>query len=178
VDLGELRLALIRRGGRLGIRLWDHRRPERRTFAGRKWYPIDPGWRVSATFIAHNPPLSLPVPTILGEVSLEQGVGRVVFDLSGATWSLEAIQEDVGELFLIFADPTNRETTYPSGRFLYAEVPTDGLVFLDFNRAYNPPCAFTDFATCPLPPAENHLAIPIRAGEIYLQSTLALGDTD
>ncbi len=175
VDLGELRLVVIRRGERLGVRLWDARRPERKAFAGRRWFPIDLRWRVPATFVPHEPPLTLQVPNVLGEIGLEEGIGRVVFDLSGEACTLEAIRENGDELFLIFADPTNREATYPSGRFLYAEASRGGRVVLDFNRAYSPPCAFTAFATCPLPPAENHLAIPIPAGELYPRPASAQG---
>ena len=132
--------------------------------SGIRWIRVG-GCRPRST--PHDPPLALQVPNILGEIDLEHGIGRVVFNLSGEACALEAIQEDGDELFLIFADPTNHETTYPSGRFLYAEASSASLVTLDFNRAYSPPCAFTAYATCPLPPAENHLKIPVQAGEIY-----------
>ena len=167
VEIRELRFVLIRRGPRLGIRLWDNRRPERTAFPGRTWYPIDPAWRVTASFAAHDPPLALSVPNVLGEVNLEKSIGKVVFAVSGTSFSLEALTEDEGGLFLIFADPTNGDTTYPSGRFLYTAAPSDGNVVLDFNSAYSPPCAFTPYATCPLPPSENRLAIRVEAGEMY-----------
>jgi hypothetical protein len=175
VDHGELRLVLIRRGPRLGIRLWDKRRAERSTFPGRKWYPIDPAWRVTASFAAHDPPLALSVPNVQGEVNQEKAIGKVVFTISGTSCSLEALTEEDGELFLIFADPTNGDTTYPSGRFLYAAAPSDGGVVLDFNRAYSPPCAFTPFATCPLPPMENRLAVRVEAGEMVHTSSAEAG---
>jgi uncharacterized protein (DUF1684 family) len=175
VDLGELRLVLIRRGPRLGIRLWDNRRPERSAFPGRLWYPIDPAWRVTASFAAHDPPLALSVPNVQGEVNQERAVGKVVFAISGTSCSLEALTEDEGELFLIFADPTNGDTTYPSGRFLYTAAPSEGSVVLDFNRAYSPPCAFTPFATCPLPPSENRLAVRVEAGEMDHQPSTETG---
>jgi len=166
VDLGELRLVLIRRGPHLGIRLWDNRRAERSAFPGRRWYPIDPAWRVTASFAAHDPPLALSVPNVQGEVNQERAIGKVVFTISGTSCSLEALTEEGGELFLIFADPTNGDTTYPSGRFLYTAEPSDGSVVLDFNRAYSPPCAFTPYATCPLPPSENRLTVRVEAGEM------------
>lgn len=175
VDLEELRLVLIRRGQRLGVRLWDNRRPERTAFPGRVWYPIDPAWRVTASFIAHDPPLALLVPNALGEVDLEKSIGRLEFAISGQSCSLEVFAEDEGELFLIFADPTNRDMTYASGRFLYTAAPTDRNAVLDFNRAYSPPCAFTPYATCPLPPAENRLAIRVEAGEMYRQASTEAG---
>jgi uncharacterized protein len=167
VDLGELRLVLIRRGSRLGIRLWDNRQPERTAFPGRSWYPIDPAWRLTASFAAHDPPLTLSVPNVQGEVNQEKAIGKVVFAISGTSCSLEALTEEDGELFLIFADATNGDTTYPSGRFLYTAAPSNGSVVLDFNRAYSPPCAFTPFATCPLPPSENRLPVRVEAGETY-----------
>ena len=175
VDLGDLRLVLIRRGPHLGIRLWDNRRAERSAFPGRKWYPIDPAWRVAASFVAHDPPLALSVPNVQGEVNQEKAIGKVVFAISGMSCGLEALTEEEGELFLIFADTTNGYATYPSGRFLYAAAPSDGSVVLDFNRAYSPPCAFTPYATCPLPPMENRLAVRVEAGEMYYPTSAEAG---
>lgn len=170
VNVGEVRLVLIRRGDRLGVRMWDPRRPERTSFPGRQWYPVDPAWRLAASFHPHTPPVSVRVPSILGEVNVEPSVGRVSFQIAGETYALEALPEESGELFLIFADPTNRDVTYPSGRFLYTDPPEAGQVVVDFNRAYSPPCAYTIYATCPLPPAENRLPVPVPAGEIYPRS--------
>jgi uncharacterized protein (DUF1684 family) len=168
---------LIRRGDRLGVRLWDARRPERTSFPGRRWYPVDPAWRLAASFDAHTPPVSLRVPSVLGETHVEHSIGRVSFLIAGEAHALEALPEETGELFLIFADPTNRDVTYPSGRFLYTDPPEAGQVIVDFNRAYNPPCAFTSYAICPLPPAENRLSVPVAAGEIYPRSPDLLRET-
>jgi hypothetical protein len=100
----------------------------------------------------------------------------VSFLIAGGTYALEALPEETGELFLIFADPTNRDVTYPSGRFLYTDPPEAGQVIVDFNRAYNPPCAFTTYATCPLPPAENRLSVPVSAGETFPRSPAPHGE--
>lgn len=167
VDLADLRWVLLLRGGRLAIRVWDNRRPERTAFPPRTWFPIDPLWRLSGAFTRYDPPRMLSVPDVFGESREEQAVGRVEFAVEGKACALEALSANAGELFLIFSDLTNHKSTYPSGRFMYTDAPSEGRVAVDFNRAYNPPCAFTEFATCPLPPAENRLAVEIRAGETF-----------
>ena len=112
-----------------------------------------------------RPPKAIAVPTVLGTIDEQESPGAVVFDAAGRSLRLDALEED-GRLFLIFADETSGSVTYGGGRFLYAEPPSaDGRVVLDFNRAHNPPCAYTDHATCPLPLPENGLAVPIPAGE-------------
>ena len=130
------------------------------------WYPIDPSWRVEATFVPYDPPRTLRVPNILGYVEEQACPGYAVWKRDGQELRLEPVpSEDGKELFFIFKDATSGEETYPPGRFLYAAMPSDGKVVLDFNKAYTPPCAFTPHATCPLPPENNRLAVRIAAGE-------------
>jgi uncharacterized protein (DUF1684 family) len=166
VTLGDLAMLVIQRGERYAIRLWDRRSPARAAFAGRRWYPILEAYRLSAHFVPHDPPRALPVPNILGETEQRLSPGYAVFTLGGHEHSLDAVTEG-DELFFIFRDQTAGDTTYPAGRFLKAAFPQNGKITLDFNRAYNPPCAFTEFATCPLPPPRNHLPLRIEAGELF-----------
>ncbi len=170
IRAGSLTLALIRRGERLGLRVWDREAPARAAFAGRRWYPIDARWRLTGAFEPYATPRRILVPDATGGVQSMAGPGEVVFDLFGKRLRLVASEEDEGALFLIFADATTGVTTYPAGRYLYTSPPAGGRVEIDFNRAYNPPCAFTAYATCPLPLPENHLPIAIGAGERYSPS--------
>lgn len=167
ISLGPLTMVVLQRGDRLGVRLWDNSRPSRNSFPGRQWFPVDPSWRLEAEFIAHDPPHPLAVPNVLGDTTDEAGVGRIVFTRRGQSFRLEALDSDSGGLWLIFADRTNAGETYPAGRFLVCPGVDRGRVVVDFNQAYNPPCAFTEFATCPLPPRENILDLRIEAGERY-----------
>ncbi|MCS6803484.1 MAG: DUF1684 domain-containing protein, partial [Chloroflexota bacterium] len=165
---GGLRLAVIRRGERHALRVWDPEAPTRRHFAGLEHYPPSlRWWLVRARFEPHDPVRELEVPDVTGGLQRLRNPGRLRFEIDGRGFTLEAFQEAPGErLFLVFADRTNGRETYGGGRFLYADPPdAEGTVRLDFNRAFNPPCAFTAFATCPLPPPENRLDLAIEAGE-------------
>jgi uncharacterized protein (DUF1684 family) len=166
--LGDLTLFVIDRGDRYGIRLKDKNCRFRKEFTGLKWYPVKPQYRIAATWTDYSPPKQIPVPNVLGQTQNLPGPGFVTFKLNGATVKMEPVLEnpDDKELFFIFRDGTSGDTTYPSGRFLYAEMPVEGKVTLDFNEAYNPPCAFTPYATCPLPPPGNRLKVKIEAGEL------------
>lgn len=166
LELGSLRFHVVERGGRLGVRVRDRKSPALAAFHGVDSFPSDPSWRVEARFERYDPPKPVPVPNVLGQVEEQPSPGAVVFERDGKTHSLDALPggED-GSLFLIFADATNGDETYGAGRFLAAGPPRDGRVVVDFNRAYNPPCAFTAFATCPLPPRQNRLALRVEAGE-------------
>jgi uncharacterized protein len=167
LSLRRVTLQVIRRQDRLGIRLKDLDSVYRKQFTGLHWYPIDPRWRLTARFVPYDPPRKLSVPNILGQVSDESCPGYVVFTVDGKEHRLEPVAETgESELFFVFSDGTTGETTYPGGRFLVADPPKGGTVVLDFNRAYNPPCAFTPYATCPLPPASNRLEVAIPAGEL------------
>jgi len=164
--LGPLTVQIISRGTRSGVRIKDNESELRRNFRGLRWYPVKPQYRVTARFLPHDKPTTIPVPTIIGVTDAMPSPGRVTFELGGKTVSLDPVLEP-GEkrLFFIFRDATSGSTTYGAGRFLYADPPKDGRIVLDFNKAYSPPCAFTPYATCPLPPTGNRLPIPIEAGE-------------
>lgn len=165
---GDLRLFVIRRGDRVGIRMRDLRSVMRRAFEGLEYYPIRPAYRVEATFTRYGTPRRLSVLNVVGQTSEMASPGYVTFTLHGRKLRLEPVYEtdDQLDLFFIFRDLTSRDATYPAGRYLHAPLPKDGKVILDFNKAYNPPCAFTDFATCPLPPKQNRLQVRIEAGEL------------
>jgi uncharacterized protein (DUF1684 family) len=169
VTLGDLTMLVIQRGERHAVRLWDRGSPARIAFTGRRWYPVREAYRLSARFVPHDPPRSLAVPNVLGETEQRLSPGYAVFALDGREHSLDAVTEG-DELFFIFRDQTASDATYPAGRFLKTAFPHNGQITLDFNRAYSPPCAFTAFATCPLPPPGNHLALRIEAGELYAGS--------
>jgi uncharacterized protein (DUF1684 family) len=168
VVIGKVSIALIRRGARLALRVWDEASPTRLALDGLKWMPIDPGWRLTAAFTPHTPAPLVPIANVLGETIQMQNPGQVAFAVAGDTYRLEAFLEssDAKQLFFMFRDGTSNKTTYGVGRYLYTDLPRGGRVVLDFNRAMNPPCAFTSFATCPLPPAANRLTIAIAAGEL------------
>lgn len=167
LGFGSVTLHVIRRGERFGVRVKDRDSAARRDFKGRDWYPVDAAWRVQARFVPHAEPVFVRVPNVLGQVNDMPSPGDVVFTLDGREVRLTPVLEDddAGELFFIFKDATSGKDTYPAGRFLYTPLPQGGNVTLDFNKAYNPPCAFTPYATCPLPPEGNRLTVAISAGE-------------
>jgi uncharacterized protein (DUF1684 family) len=168
VAVNDLTMFVIRRGDRYGIRLRDRNSEARKMFSGLRHFPIDPVYRVTAAFVAYPEPKQLPIPNVLGDTPVMVSPGYVEFSIGGQTLRLEPVYEgaDPHELFFIFADQTNGTDTYPSGRFLYTDLPQNGRVVLDFNKAQNPPCAFTAFATCPLPPKQNRLPVRVPAGEM------------
>lgn len=165
LTIGPVTLVVIRRGQRYGIRLWDQRSPARQHFTGLRWYPIDPEYQVEATFVPYEPPKVIRYANVLGDMMESSSPGRIRFEWDDEEYFLDA--ESRGEhLFFNFRDTTNGDTTYPSGRFLYTAGPREGKVILDFNQATNPFCAYTDFATCPLPPPQNRLPFRVEAGEM------------
>jgi uncharacterized protein (DUF1684 family) len=168
VVIGKVSIALIRRGARLALRVWDEASPTRLALDALKWMPIDPAWRLNASFTPHTPVPLVPIANVLGETIQMQNPGQVAFTVAGQTYHLEAFLEspDAKQLFFMFRDGTSNKTTYGVGRYLYTDLPRDGHVVIDFNRAMNPPCAFTPFATCPLPPKANRLSLAIPAGEL------------
>src|SRR5262249_17745884 len=166
LKLGSLSFHVIKRGDKLGLRVKDRDNPDRASFKGIEYYPIDAGWRVEGAFVLYDPPKSIPITNILGMVEDQKSPGAISFQVSGVTYQLDAvIEQGSKELFIMFADKTTGSETYGSGRYLYAPMPSNGRTIIDFNKAYNPPCAFTQFATCPLPPRQNRLPIAIQAGE-------------
>jgi uncharacterized protein (DUF1684 family) len=169
--LGSLRLFLIRRGDRLGIRSKDRESPLFAQFQGMDNFPIDPKWRVVAKWEPYDPPKRIGVPTILGTIEESPSPGAAVFEHEGTKYRLEPILEPGSDqLFFIFGDLTNGKETYGAGRFLYTPQAVGGTVTLDFNKSYNPPCVFTPWATCPVPPPQNKLALRIEAGELDFHS--------
>jgi uncharacterized protein (DUF1684 family) len=169
--INHLKFYLIRRGDRAGIRLKDNDSAARKDFKGLAWYPVDPTWRIQAKFNAWTTPHSIVFHNTIGQQEIEPSPGTVTFRKDGREFHLEPTIDD-GELFFVIRDQTSGKTTYGASRFLYTEPAKDGMVWLDFNKAENPPCAFTAYATCPLPPPQNRLALAITAGEkIYTGST-------
>jgi uncharacterized protein (DUF1684 family) len=168
VSLGRLTLLVIERGGRLGIRLKDRESPLRKTFTGLRWFEVKEEYRVAARYVSYPEPKSIKVPNILGQSEAMPSLGYAVFERDGQEVRLEGVLEekDARQLFFIVRDQTSGKETYPAGRFLYADLPKDGRIVLDFNKAYNPPCAFTPYATCPLPPPQNWMPVRIEAGEL------------
>ncbi len=166
LQLGSVSFFVVKRGDRIGVRVKDTEAKALKAFHGLDNYAIDPSWRVTARFEPYQPPRQVPIPNVLGTIDDTPSPGAVVFERGGQSWRLEALEGSPdGGLFLIFADQTNGKETYGAGRFLSTEPPKDGKVVVDFNKAYNPPCAFSAYATCPLPPRENRLALRIEAGE-------------
>lgn len=165
VRSGDFTMFVIHRGDRYAIRLKDNQSEFRKAFTGLHWYPPRKDYRIEAEWVAYAQPKILTVPNILGETEQQPSPGYAVFKVDGRECQLHPVLED-NRLFFIFKDRTSGKGTYPSGRFLYADMPSNGHVTLDFNKAYNPPCAFTPYATCPLPPAQNRLAVSLEAGEL------------
>jgi uncharacterized protein (DUF1684 family) len=167
LEHGSLRWFIIKRGEKWGVRLRDRDNPARLQFKGIKRFPVDPTWRVTARFEPYQPVKTIPIVNVLGVVENMSCPGSLRFTLQNKEYRLDALAEsNESQLFIIFRDETSGQETYGSGRFLYAEKPNENNeTFLDFNKAYNPPCAFTHFATCPLPPKQNELTLAIRAGE-------------
>ncbi len=168
VTLGRLTMYVIQRGARYGIRLKDRESPLRKEFTGLRWYELKEDYRVSARYVTYPEPKLVKVPNILGESEPMPSPGYAVFEREGKEVRLEGVLEekDARRLFFIIRDQTSGKETYPAGRFLYADLPKDGRIVLDFNKAYNPPCAFTPYATCPLPPPQNWVPVRIEAGEL------------
>lgn len=167
--IGSLSLTVIRRGEKTGIRLRDPDAATRRDFTGCKWFPPSEAWRIQAKWIAYPEPKKIKITNILGMTDDEPSPGYAEFTLGGRTLRLEPVGDETG-LEIMFKDASSGKTTYAPGRFLDPDLPSNGLkkngtIVLDFNQAFNPPCAFTAFATCPLPPRQNALPVAIEAGE-------------
>jgi len=166
IAVGPLRLELIRRGDDLALRVRDPDSPLRAAFGGVPAYEPDRRWWIDARFEARQPPSTVELEDNDGRPQTYQSPGDAVFEVDGVTGRLHLLLESDGRrLFVLFGDGTNRDETYGAGRFLYAPLPENGRVLLDFNKAFNPPCAFTSFAACPLPPSANRLPFRVPAGE-------------
>ena len=167
LELGTLTFFVIERGSRMGVRVRDRDAETRRKFHGLQWYAADPRWRVRAKLEPPAPGRKVTIGTIVGDQIDVESAGQLVFTVNGRELRLEALYEtpERDELFVMFKDRTNGDATYGAGRYMYPKPPVNGVVDLDFNKAYNPPCAYTAFATCPLPPRQNWLPVAIEAGE-------------
>ncbi len=167
VKIGSKAFVIIQRGQKLAVRMWDTESKSRREFKGIERYPVANQWRIVARWQPYDPPKRMKVPTITpGYVEDYPVPGVAIFTVQGKEYRLEPVLEEPnGDYFFIFGDKTNGKETYGAGRFLYSKPAANGTVILDFNKSYNPPCAFTEYATCPLPPPENKLPIRVVAGE-------------
>ena len=167
VTLGDLTMIVIERGGKVGIRLRDKSSKYRKAFTHRSWFPVKTEYRISGKFLPYPQPKKLRVATVIeGVVEEHESPGEIEFSLGGKTHKLQVLKAADNQLWLLFRDKSSGKATYPAGRFLYGELAKDNTVNFDFNKAYNPPCAYTPFATCPLPPRQNHLTVAIEAGEL------------
>jgi uncharacterized protein (DUF1684 family) len=167
LKLSSLLINVIKRGERIGVRVKDTESQTRREFKGLEYYPTDPKWRIEARFEPYQPPKTIPITNVLSMTDDETSPGALAFEVDGKTYRIDPILEK-GETdwFVMIADETTGRETYGAGRYLYVTPPdASGKVVIDFNKAYSPPCAFTNFATCPLPPRQNHLPFRIEAGE-------------
>ena len=164
---GTLSFYVISRGS-YALRVKDTQAPVRLAFTGVETYPIDAGWRFDARFVAAEPGRTIEIGDVLGHITPMPVLGTVEFEREGQTYRLIGLAEEgVDSLWFLFADRTTGRETYGAGRFLYSDgMPENGRVVVDFNKAYNPPCAFTDYSTCPLPPQENRMDIAVTAGEM------------
>jgi uncharacterized protein (DUF1684 family) len=167
VSVGTLSFLAIDREGRKGLRIRDSDAATRRDFAGIDYFPIDPAWRIEADWVPAGAGQTLEMGTVIGTTEKYPVPGTARFSRDGKTFEILPVIEVPGDAqyFVVFADRTSGRETYGAARFLYIDPPKDGKVTLDFNKAYNPPCAFTPFATCPLAPPENRLDLRVTAGE-------------
>jgi uncharacterized protein (DUF1684 family) len=167
IELNDLRMWVIERGGRLAIRLSDLNAPRYKNYSGLEFFPPQKKYQVKADFVVYNPPKMETLGTVVGTETKMVSLGYVKFRLNGKEYRLDAFETRPGSktLFIIFKDETSGKETYGTSRFMEAHILDDGSVDLNFNRAHNPPCAYTPYATCPLPPSQNILPVKIEAGE-------------
>jgi len=167
LSVGSLQFLAIERGGKFGVRIRDTEHPARKRFRGIDYFPVSTQWVLDAKFEPYVPPRRIEIVNVLGMTDQMVAPGAIVFSKDGKEYRLDTILElpDDTELFIMFADATTARETYGAGRYLYIPMPNNGRTSIDFNKAYNPPCAFTDFATCPLPPPQNRLQLRVEAGE-------------
>jgi uncharacterized protein len=180
LTMGGLTLFPHVSGDRLAIRMRDKNSAIRRSFTGLRWFAPAPAYKVSARFEPYAAPKTVKVPNILGDLETYVAPGLVSFTLNGEPHKLEAFETGTGNrkrFFFVFRDLTSGKETYPSARFLYADLPVNGVTTLDFNKAYNPPCAFNPYTTCPLPTEQNRMRTRIEAGELnYHKETPPTGE--
>lgn len=160
--LGHVKFFVIERDNRFAVRVKDNDSEARKKFTGLRWYAVDSSWKIQAKFIASRHEVTFD--TEVGVKEKDQSPGYVTFTRRGQEYKMEPVKED-DDLWFVFRDLTSGKTTYGASRFLYTPFPKDGFVEMDFNKAENPPCVFTDYATCPLPPPQNRLKLAVTAGE-------------
>jgi len=168
VRSGTVSFYVLNAGGKLFLRVRDSESPRRKQFAGIERYPVDPAWRIEATWVPFDPPHEAKITNVVGQVETVPVPGKAVFEYQGKTYELIPVDEGQGPgepLFFVISDATAGTETYEASRFFYADAPKDGKIILDFNKVYNPPCAFSPYTVCPLPPKGNTLPFPLRAGE-------------
>lgn len=165
VRFGGAQFIVVERSGRFGLRVKDPHAPTRTAFSGLDYFKSDPDWRIKARFVPHPAGKTISIASVINTLDDMPNPGALHFKKGGKAYRLEVVDEGDGSLFIIFADRTNGKSTYGPGRFLYADKPVGGETIIDFNKAYNPPCAFNAYSTCPLPPPENRLDLAITAGE-------------
>jgi uncharacterized protein len=168
IELGSMSMFVIERGDRVGLRVRDTNSPAIRNYPGPQFFPVDLNYRVTAVFVPADGKKTVDVPNVLGDITPSPIIGEVHFKLNGQDLSLTSFEGSEKEgISFVIADATSKTETYPGGRFLDTDPVVDGKVVLDFNRAYNPPCSVTPYATCPLAPKENRMPVAISAGEQY-----------
>ncbi len=165
IQLGRIKFFLIERDGKFAVRVKDPDAPRRKSFSGLKWYPADAGWRITAKFTPFAERHTIVFDTMAGVKEQMESPGYATFSKDGREFRLDPVWEG-DRLFFVFRDQTSGKSTYGGARFLYAKRPQNGAILLDFNESVNPPCVFTPYATCPLPPPQNRLAIEVKAGEL------------
>jgi uncharacterized protein (DUF1684 family) len=167
LNVGDIRLLMIQRKDRYAIRVRDPHSKFLDAFKGLDFFPPSQAYVVTAKFVPYDKPRKIAIPTVLGQDADGESPGYVEFVLNGEKQHLQILSQSEDEIFFVLKDKTSGKQTYPAGRFLYAPIPKEGKVELDFNRAYSPPCAWTPYATCPLPPKENYMTVAIEAGERF-----------
>jgi len=168
VRIGTVSFYIIKRAGQLGVRVKDSQSPTRLNFKGLDYYPVNADYRYEARFEPYTPAKKIRIATMIKTVEEDSCPGALVFTQDGKTQRLDVVMEtgSDNEFFIMFSDETSGKETYGMGRQVYTSLPdANGKVILDFNKAYNWPCVFTEFATCPIPPAQNHLPFRVEAGE-------------
>jgi uncharacterized protein (DUF1684 family) len=166
IVFNQFRWSVIIREDKIGVRFRDLKNPALAAFKGNKRFAIDEKWNLSAKLLPPNPS-GLFITNVLGQTTAEDYAGKISFEYQGKNYELDAISEGPGDLFVIFCDATNGINTYHTGRYMYVPRPDkNGNTFIDFNKAFNPPCAYTPYATCPIPPQQNKLPFKVTAGEL------------
>ncbi len=167
IQIGKKTIAVIKRGGSYAVRTWESDHPARINFKGIERYPVSRRWIIPAAWEFYPKPKQVEIPTVIpGLIQHGIALGFATFSVNGTTVTLEpTLEEESGEYFFVFGDKTNGRETYGAGRFLYASAPKNGVILLDFNKSFNPPCVFSEFATCPVPSRNNILPVRIEAGE-------------